>query len=46
MATAYLAYLTLYKTVWIDILRDYYELGFCGSFEKHVGMTKQVFYDD
>ena len=45
MAAAYLAYITSYKTVWIDIPQDYYDLGFWGSFEKHVGMTKQEFYD-
>ncbi|MQF49140.1 hypothetical protein FIM08_04515 [SAR202 cluster bacterium AC-647-N09_OGT_505m] len=45
MATAYLGYITSYKTVWIDIPQDYYDLGFWGSFEKHVGMTKQEFYD-
>ena len=45
MATAYLGYLTSYKTVWIDIPQDYYDLGFWGSFEKHVGMNKQEFFD-
>ena len=45
MASAYLGYLTSYKTVWIDIPQDYYDLGFWGSFEKHVGMNKQEFYD-
>jgi len=44
MATAYLAYKTSYKAVWIDIPQDYYDLGFWGAFEKHVGMTKQEFY--
>lgn len=46
MATAYIAFKTSYKTVWIDIPRDYYDLGFWGAFEKHVGMTKQEFFDD
>jgi len=46
LATAYLAYKTSYKTVWIDIPQDYYDLGFWGAFEKHVGMTKQEFYDE
>ena len=45
MAAAYLGYITSYKTVWIDIPQDYYDLGFWGSFEKHVGMNKQEFYD-
>ena len=30
---------------YFDIPQDYYDLGFWGSFEKHVGMTKQEFYD-
>ena len=34
MATAYLGYITSYKTVWIDIPQDYYDLGFWGSLEK------------
>ncbi|MCX8278409.1 MAG: hypothetical protein OTJ43_09115 [Dehalococcoidia bacterium] len=42
MATAYIAY----KTVWIDIPQDYYELGWWGAFEKHVGLTKQEFFDE
>ena len=46
LATAYLAYKTSYKTVWIDIPQDYYDLGFWGAVEKHVGMTKQEFYDE
>jgi hypothetical protein len=45
MATAYLGYITSYKTVWIDIPQDYYDLGFWGSLEKHTGMSKQEFYD-
>ena len=45
MAVSYLAYLTSWKTVWIDIPQDYYDLGFWGAFEKHVGMTNQEFYD-
>jgi len=45
MATAYLGYITSYKTVWIDIPQDYYDLGFWGSLEKHAGMSKQEFYD-
>ena len=45
MATPYLAYLTSYKTVWIDIPQDYYDLGFWGALKKYTGMTKQEFYD-
>ena len=44
-AVAYMAHLTSWKTVWIDIPQDYYDLGFWGSFEKHIGMEKQEFYD-
>ncbi len=46
LAVPYIASLTSYKTVWIDIPQDYYDLGFWGSFEKHVGMNKQEFYDN
>lgn len=45
MAVSYLAYLTSWKTVCIDIPQDYYDLGFWGVFEKHVGMTNQGFYN-
>jgi len=45
MAAAYLGYITSYKTVWIDIPQDYYDLGFWGALEKHAGMSKQEFYD-
>ena len=45
-AAAFLAYRTSYKTIWVDIPQDYYQLGFWGAFEKHVGMSKQEFYDD
>ena len=45
MAVSYMAHLTSWKTVWIDIPQDYYDLGFWGSFEKHIGMEKQEFYD-
>jgi len=46
LGVPYIASLTSYKTVWIDIPQDYYDLGFWGSFEKHVGMNKQEFYDN
>ncbi|MBL6629021.1 MAG: hypothetical protein ISP22_05410, partial [Candidatus Actinomarina sp.] len=39
IANAYLAYLTSYETVWVDIPKDIYELSFQGSFEKHTNMT-------
>ena len=42
---AYLAYITSYQTMWVDLLKDMYELGFDGSFQKHVGMTKEEFYE-
>jgi len=45
MATAYLAHLTSYQTVWVDIPRDYYELGFWGALKKHTGMNQQEFFD-
>ena len=45
LVAAYLAHLTSYQTLWIDIPQDYYELGFKGSFEKNTGMTLQAFYD-
>ena len=45
MAVSYMAHLTSWETVWIDIPQDYYDLGFWGSFEKHIGMEKQEFYD-
>ena len=45
LANAYLAYLTSYQTIWVDIPRDYYALGFEGSFEKHTGMTLSEFYE-
>jgi hypothetical protein len=45
MAVAFMAHLTSWKTVWIDIPQDYYDLGFWGAFEKHIGMTNEEFYD-
>ena len=45
IANAYLAYLTSYETVWVDIPKDIYELSFQGSFEKHTNMTLEEFYD-
>ena len=45
MAVAFMAHLTSWETVWIDIPQDYYDLGFWGAFEKHIGMTMEEFYD-
>jgi hypothetical protein len=45
MANAYLAYLTSYQTLWVDIPMDIYKLGFENSFQKHTNMTLQEFYD-
>jgi hypothetical protein len=42
---AYLAYLTSYQTLLVDLSEDMSALGFDGSFEKHVGMTVDEFYD-
>ena len=46
LATAFMAYKSSYKTVWIDIPQDYYDLGFWGAVEKHVGFTEQEFFDE
>jgi len=45
MAVPFMASKSSYKTVWIDIPQDYYDLGFWGAVEKHLGMTKQEFFD-
>jgi len=42
----FLAYKTSYKTVWVDIPLNYYDLGFYGALEKFYGKTKAEFYDD
>jgi hypothetical protein len=46
MALSFLAYKTSYKTVWVDMPKDYYDLGFYGALEKYYGKTTQEFYDD
>ena len=46
LATAFMAYKSSYKTVWIDIPQDYYDLGFWGAVEKHIGFTEQEFFDE
>lgn len=45
LMNVYLAYLTSYQTLWVNIPADMWELGFDGSFEKNVGMTVDEFYD-
>ena len=42
----YLAYISSYQTMFVDLLSDMWELGFDASFEKHVGMTKEKFYGE
>ena len=46
MAAWYLAYITSFQVMWVDITRDMWSLGFPGSFEKHVGMTVNEFADE
>ncbi|MFC1601400.1 hypothetical protein ACFL34_03535, partial [Candidatus Sumerlaeota bacterium] len=46
LAVAYLASLSSCQTVYVDFLRDTYDLGWEDSFKKHFGMTKQEFYDE
>ena len=46
LATAFMAYKSSYKTVWIDIPQDYYDLGFWGAVKKHLGFTEQEFFDE
>jgi len=45
LMNVYLAYLTSWQTLWVDLLEDMWALDFDGSFEKHVGMTVDEFYD-
>ena len=40
-----MAYLTSYQTVFVDIYKDFYELGWDASFEKHMGMTVNEFHE-
>ena len=46
LAVPFMAYKSSYKTVWIDIPNDYYEIGFWGALEKHLGLSEQEFYDE
>lgn len=41
---AYIAHLSSYQTLWVDIMEDINTMGFDASFEKHVGMTKEDAY--
>ena len=43
MAAYYLAFITSFQVMWVDIPRDMWFLGFPASFEKHVGMTINEF---
>ncbi len=43
MAAYYLAYITSFQVMWVDIARDMWALGFPASFEKHVGMNINEF---
>ena len=45
LMNVYLAYITSYQTLFVNLSEDMWELGFDGSFEKHVGMTKEEFYE-
>ena len=46
LAVPYLAHITSWKTVWVDIPMSYYDLGFWGALQKYTGLTKQEFYSD
>ncbi len=46
LAAPYLAHITSWKTVWVDIPMDYYDLGFWGALKKYTGLTKEEFYSD
>ena len=44
LAVPFMAYKSSYKTVWIDIPKDYYSIGFWGAVEKNLGLTEKEFY--
>ena len=46
LAVPYLAHLTSWKTVWVDLPVHYYDLGFWGALEKLTGLTKDQFYSN
>tara|TARA_Y100000385_G_C13055738_1_gene621863 strand:+ start:89 stop:1744 length:1656 start_codon:yes stop_codon:yes gene_type:complete len=43
LSAYYLAYITSFQTMWVDIQRDMWAMGFPEAFEKHVGMTINEF---
>ncbi len=46
LMNVYLAYRTSYQTLFVDLLVYMWEIGFDVSFQKHVGMSKEQFYDE
>jgi len=44
MINFYLAYITSFETLFINLHEDVYQLGFEASFEKHVGLSLDEFY--
>jgi hypothetical protein len=46
LAVPYLAHLTSWKTVWVDLPVHYYDLGFWGALEKLTGLTRDQFYSN
>ena len=46
LVVPFLAYKTSYKTVWVDIPMNYYDLGFFATLEKFYGKSKSDFYND
>ena len=46
LAAPYLAHITSWKTVWVDIPINYYDLGFWGAVKKYTGLSKEDFYSD
>jgi len=45
LMNVYLAYLTSWQVVWVDLPADMWALDFDGSFAKHVGMSVDEFYE-
>jgi hypothetical protein len=43
LAAYYLAYISSFQIMWVDIPRDMHGLGFPAAFKKHVGMTVDEF---
>ena len=46
LAVPYLAHITSWQTVWVDIPMNYYDLGFWGALKKYTGLTKEEFYSE